>query len=102
MSGDVSMTFGGGDLTVEDVIVLLVGEIVRRTEQFAGERIDRVTIGRPVHYSAAPEGDRLARQRMTDACARLHILYVEFLDEPVAASISYTPRDAAARTKSRR
>ncbi len=80
----------GVELTAEDLVVLLAGEIVRRTEAFTGEPVRRLTVGRPVHYSTAAAGDALARKRMTEAFSRLDVARVDFLEEPVAASISYT------------
>ena len=89
----------GVDLTAEDLVVLLVGEIVRRTEEYTGERVSVLTVGRPVHFSAAPDGDTLARRRLAAAVARLHVEKLEFLEEPVAAAVSYTRGEAGSNVR---
>ncbi|MHB8574538.1 MAG: Hsp70 family protein [Dehalococcoidia bacterium] len=86
----------GVDLTIHDLIVLLAGEIIRRTEAFLGQPVRRLTVGRPVHFSANPAADDLARERLREAVGRLGIDEFDFLEEPVAAALSYVHRRSEA------
>ena len=76
----------GTRYSLEDLIALLAGEIVRRVEAFTERPVRRLTVGRPVHFSADAEKDELARQRQEAAFARLGLPAVAFLEEPVAAA----------------
>lgn len=80
----------GVDLTAEDLVELLAGAMLRRAEQAAGDRITRLTVGRPVHFAGDAANDELARGRLSAAFARFGIEQVDFLEEPVAAALSYT------------
>ncbi|HLZ71716.1 MAG TPA: Hsp70 family protein [Dehalococcoidia bacterium] len=85
----------GVDLTAEDLVVLLAGEIVQRAERFLGRPIERLTVGRPVHFSAKAADDALARERLRAAVARLGVPHLDFLEEPVAAGIGFAQQGAA-------
>lgn len=86
----------GVDLTAEDLVQLLAGEILQRAERFLGRPIERLTVGRPVHFSAKAADDALARGRLRTALERLGVPHLEFLEEPVAAGIGFANEHAAA------
>lgn len=48
-----------------------------------------MVIGRPVHYAADANADRLAFERMQAACALAELPNVTFLEEPTAAALAY-------------
>jgi len=82
----------GVDLTAEDLVALLAGEILRRTQAHLGCPVERLTVGRPVRFAADAAADALARERLREAIARLGVPVVTFLEEPVAAGVSYAWR----------
>jgi hypothetical chaperone protein len=86
----------GVELTPVDLVELLAGAMLRRAEQAAGEPIGRLVVGRPVRFSGDGADDALARSRLSEAFGRLGIAQVEFLEEPVAAALSYAHGHAAA------
>lgn len=79
----------GTSYTLEQLIAMILREIRRRVEDYIGEPITALTVGRPVHYATTPEGDVLAVRRMTEACEIAGLPEVRFLPEPVAAAYSY-------------
>jgi hypothetical chaperone protein len=58
-------------------------------EREAGHAIARVTLGRPVHFSARPENDGLAEQRLREAALLAGFTDVTFQLEPFAAGYSF-------------
>lgn len=87
----------GTRYTLEELIALLAGEIVRRVEAFTERPVTRLTVGRPVHFSDDPERDELARGRQEAAFARLNLPAVSFLEEPVAAAHEFAQSASRAR-----
>lgn len=79
----------GERCSIEDLIAILAAEILRRAEDFAGQPVTRLTVGRPVRFSLDPESDRLARERQEVAFARLKLPSLQFLEEPVAAALEF-------------
>ena len=80
----------GTPWSLEELIATLLREIKRQVEDFTGERITSMTIGRPVHYAPTAAGDSLAIRRMRQACELAGLPEVSFLEEPVAAAHAYT------------
>ena len=79
----------GQACTPADLIALIARAILDRIEAFTGVPVRRLTVGRPVHFSADPERARLACERQEAAFANLGIPEVGFLEEPVAAAYDY-------------
>ncbi|GIV97838.1 MAG: hsp70 family protein [Herpetosiphonaceae bacterium] len=75
--------------SIEQLVAALLSEIKHRIEDYIGEPITSVTIGRPVHYASTPQGDALALERMRRACELAGLPQVTFLEEPVAAAYAY-------------
>lgn len=86
----------GVDLTAEDLVQLLAGEIMERATQLLGEPIRRLTVGRPVRFAEGEAEQRLALVRLERAFARFGVERVAFLEEPVAAALSYARAEGAA------
>jgi hypothetical chaperone protein len=76
----------GTPYSLEELIALIAGAIMRRVESFIERPVARLTVGRPVHFSDDPERDDLARRRQEMAFVRLGLPAVSFLEEPVAAA----------------
>jgi hypothetical chaperone protein len=83
----------GVELSAEDLVELLAGGILRRAEHEAGGKIERLVVGRPVQFSGDAEDDTLARTRLNAAFSRLGVAEVAFMEEPVAAALSFTRGD---------
>ena len=79
----------GTPWTVEQLVAAHLREIRQRVEQHTGEPVTSMTIGRPVHFGAAPEADALAMDRMRRACELAELPEVTFVLEPVAAAYAY-------------
>ncbi len=79
----------GAKWSMEQLVAVLLREVKRRIEEHLGQSITSMTIGRPVHYAATPEGDALALGRMQSACDLAELPNVHFLPEPVAAAHSF-------------
>ena len=80
----------GRPYTLEDLVALFLGELRARAQERLGRSIDRVTVGRPVHYAENdPAADALARERMVAALAAAGFEEVSFVEEPIAAGLHY-------------
>lgn len=76
-------------LYVEELTALILRELKHRGEQLVGSRVDSVVLGRPVVFSKDKERDMLAEKRLHDAAVQAGFSQVEFLFEPVAATLAY-------------
>ena len=54
--------------SIEEIVATFLREVRRRVEEYLGEPVTGVTVGRPVHYTGTPEGDALVVERMRRAC----------------------------------
>ena len=75
--------------SVEEIVAALLREVRRRAEEYLGEPIDGLTVGRPVHYTDTPAGDELVLARMRRACELAGLPNVSFVEEPVAAAYAF-------------
>ncbi|MBN2549520.1 MAG: Hsp70 family protein [Anaerolineales bacterium] len=74
---------------VVDLIQTYLTALKQRAEDVLGDRIDGVTLGRPVHFSDNPEHDRQAEEILRQAAVGAGFQQVEFELEPVAAALYY-------------
>lgn len=74
---------------VEELAAILLREIKRRGEMRVGHAVDSVVLGRPVLFSEDKERDALAEKRLRSAAMLAGFRNVEFLFEPVAATLAY-------------
>lgn len=88
----------GRRYSLEDLIALAAREMIQRIESCTGRPVQRLTVGRPVHFSEEPEKDALARTRQEAAFAQLGIPSLAFLEEPVAAAYDYARTTERPRT----
>jgi hypothetical chaperone protein len=75
--------------TPGDLAQTYLGLLKRRAEELVGERIDAVTLGRPVKFAATPEGDRRAEETLRAAASAVGFEQVDFELEPIAAALDY-------------
>lgn len=75
--------------TTGDLARVYLSLLKGRAEQILGEKIDTVTLGRPVHFSQNPETDRKSEQTLRDAATEAGFRQVDFELEPIAAALDY-------------
>ncbi len=75
--------------SLDSLIALYLTVTKARAEKLLGREIDQVVMGRPVHFAADEEGDRLAEARLLHAAFRAGYRTVYLQYEPVAAAWSY-------------
>ncbi len=74
---------------VGDLVQTYLGLLKQRAEELLGDSIQAVTLGRPVRFSASPEGDRRAEETLRQAAYAAGFKQVDFELEPVAAALDY-------------
>ncbi len=74
---------------LEDIIATYLYITRRRAEQFYGQDITRIVLGRPVRYSISPRDNEIAWQRMLRSAFRAGYEEVYFQYEPIAAAYHY-------------
>ena len=73
-----------------DVLKRLLGEIKARAETAAGQPLDAVVHGRPVHFVDGDEAaDRRAEEALADIARSIGFRDVSFQFEPIAAALDY-------------
>ena len=75
--------------TVGDLTETYLGLLKRRAEEVLGERIEAVTLGRPVKFSESREKDQKAEETLRQAAHEAGFKEVDFELEPVAAALAY-------------
>lgn len=76
-------------LYVEELAAIILREIKHRGEKQVGCSVDSVVLGRPVVFSGDKERDTLAEKRLYDAAVLAGFRQIEFLFEPIAATLAY-------------
>ena len=75
--------------TVGDLAETYLGLLKRRAEELLGEKIEAVTLGRPVKFSESKEKDQKAEETLRQAAHEAGFKEVDFELEPVAAALAY-------------
>ncbi len=75
--------------TPGDLAKLYLGLLKARAESVLGERIEAVTLGRPVKFSKNPAHDRAAEETLRAAALEAGFKQVDFELEPIAAALDY-------------
>src|SRR5689334_23266363 len=73
-------------MSIETLIVVFLRIMRERANAHFGATIDRVVLGRPAKFSADPDEDRHAEQRLEKAARIAGFTDVTFCPEPVAAA----------------
>lgn len=77
-------------ITLEQVVVLFVGEMKRRAEEALGRPLDAVVHGRPVHFvDGDPARDRFAEDTLASIGRQAGFSEISFQYEPLAAARAY-------------
>jgi len=79
----------GKKYTAEDLVVLILSYLKKQADEFLGEDIKEVVMGRPVVFSEDLEKDRLAEKRLLNATKKAGFEKIWFQYEPIAAGFLY-------------
>jgi len=75
--------------TPGDLAQIYLSLLKARAESFLGEKIQAVTLGRPVKFSTDPTHDRAAEETLRAAAHEAGFKQVDFELEPIAAALDY-------------
>ena len=75
--------------SVGDLAKTYLGLLKQRAEHVLGEKIDAVTLGRPVKFSEHAEQDHKAQETLRQAAHEIGFKEVDFELEPIAAALDY-------------
>lgn len=75
--------------TVEELVALYLRTMKVRADEYVGEAVDGVVLGRPVYFSTGGVGDEIAQERLKAAAEMAGFKEVHFQYEPVAAALHY-------------
>jgi hypothetical chaperone protein len=75
--------------TLADIIAAYLVELKNRAETLLHEKIDAVTLGRPVKFSEDPEQDHMSEEALRQAAVIAGFTKVNFELEPIAAALYY-------------
>lgn len=86
--------FGGTEVfgqhyQIEELVALILSYVKERVDAAAGQPVERAVFGRPVRFSAVPEENDLAEERLRRAAEIAGFRDVAFFYEPVAACVEY-------------
>ncbi len=76
-------------MKITALIATFLREMRERANTKIGLNIEKVVMGRPALYSLNPEEDKLAENRMREACSLAGFKEVHFCPEPLAAGLDY-------------
>lgn len=75
--------------TPEELVAMILTHFKSLVEDFIGETVTGAVFGRPVRFSDIHSSDDLAEERLRASAERCGFERIEFIYEPVAASIRY-------------
>jgi hypothetical chaperone protein len=77
-------------IAFSDIIGSFLHHLKSSLEAAAGQPVDNIVLGRPVHFvDDDPDADRRAQTELEKAAARRGFKHVEFQFEPIAAALDY-------------
>lgn len=79
----------GKKYTAEDLVCLILSHLKKQADDFTGEDVTEVVMGRPVVFSEDPAEDKLAEKRLLIAARKAGFDKVLFQYEPIAAGFLY-------------
>jgi len=74
---------------LEDLVAMFLREVKTRADQFYGQDVHRVVLGRPAKFSMDEKLDQLAQGRLYEAAKMAGFKHIEFFPEPLAAAFDY-------------
>ncbi len=75
--------------SVGELVQVYLSLLKKRAEDILGERIDSVTLGRPVKFSESPAQDSMAENTLRMAAEQAGFRHIDFELEPVAAALDF-------------
>lgn len=80
----------GKPMKFEKIISAFLQNLKERTDTLAGEEVEHVVMGRPVHFvDNDAEADRQAQQELETIAAQVGFRHIEFQFEPIAAAFAH-------------
>ncbi len=79
----------GKRYTAQDLTTAYLRLFKERIDTLAGQSVEHVVLGRPVHLAADPQADEQAQQRLQSAARQAGFSQVHFEMEPIAAAMDY-------------
>jgi hypothetical chaperone protein len=79
----------GKKYTAEDLVCLILEYLKAETDQYFGENVTELVLGRPVVFSEDIESDKLAEKRLLMAAKKAGFQKIWFQYEPIAAGFLY-------------
>jgi hypothetical chaperone protein len=79
----------GKKYTAEDLVCLILEYLKAEADQYFGEEVTEVVLGRPVVFSEDKECDKLAEKRLLMAAKKAGFQKIWFQYEPIAAGFLY-------------
>jgi hypothetical chaperone protein len=96
LKSGLATSYGGTDIfgryyELEELLAIYLREVRERVEAEAGESVDGIVLGRPVHFvgSSTEADDKRAEERLRRAAEMAGFRDVAFELEPVAAALHY-------------
>jgi hypothetical chaperone protein len=87
---NIETTLGTTTYSISDLISIILRNYKGVLERHAGESIDRVILGRPVHFNDKDKFlDRQAQERLYSSAIQAGFKEVYFEYEPISASLAY-------------
>ncbi|MFS8037939.1 Hsp70 family protein [Xanthobacter sp. AM11] len=87
---DETTPVGRSRLGFRAVIAAFLHAVKERGEAAAGDRLDQVVLGRPVHFvDGDPAGDLRAQEVLGDIARQIGFADISFQFEPIAAGLDY-------------
>jgi hypothetical chaperone protein len=77
---------------VEDLIAIFLNHLKARADAVTQQNVKRVILGRPAVFSASPDEDELAEDRLRKAAQLAGFTEIHFQYEPIAAAFAYESR----------
>ncbi len=80
----------GRVMKFDRIIALFIQNIKNKADAFVGHELERVVMGRPVHFiDNDPEGDKRAQQELKGIAESVGFKHIEFQFEPIAAAFAH-------------
>ena len=80
-------------ITFSDILGDFVGHLKKRLEEDRKEHVDKVVLGRPVHFvDEDPEADAAAQNELEKIARKQGFKHIAFQFEPIAAALDYEQR----------
>ncbi len=77
-------------MTASDLVTLIIAELKQQADTLIGEEVNRVVLGRPVHFDDDdPALDTLAQERLLRAAQQAGFTDIVLQYEPIAAAFAY-------------